>query len=141
MYKSLSPYVVREMDERGHILLTTKAGWENNWCAMPSHISYNIGTESEHIFRCYFSQQMGAIQITNVEATDLISDNKALVDAYMYIAIKGMVDFAGTFKVKRLVFDSFIPAAADHMLDLGFYITAKGLDGGSRGYKILGKLK
>jgi len=36
-----------------------------------------------------------------------------------------------------LIFDSFIPAAADHMFDLGFNVTCRGICGGSRGCKSL----
>jgi len=70
-------------------------------------------------------------------ATELIADKKGLVDAYTYLALKGMVDFTRTMQATRLIVDSFIPALADHMLDLGFHVTPKGMSGGCRGCKTL----
>lgn len=141
MYKAFSPSVLKEMTERGNILLTIKPGWEQAtpWNASPSFISYCMGTNREHIFTCYFSQESTVMQVTNIEATKLISDKKSLVDAYMYVALKGLVELAENKKVQRLIVDSFISAAADHMLDLGFYITPKGAfsSTGSRGCKTI----
>ena len=141
MYKAFSPSVLAEMEDRGNILITVKPGWEGGgeWIAKPSFISYCIGVEREHIFTCYLSQETKAIQVSNMEATKLISDNKALVDAYMYVALKGLVEFATSQDARRLLVDSFIPASADYMLDLGFYVTSKGLSAGSRGCKTLRK--
>ena len=137
MYKSLSKSVLEEMTERGNTVVTIKAGWEMSsaWMSIPGYITYCLGGNREHIFRCYVSREHNTIQITNVEATKLISDKKSLVDAYMYVALKGVVKFAENLRAKRLIFDSYIPAAADHMIDLGFRITSKGLSGGSRGLK------
>jgi len=141
MYRALSPSVLEEMTERGNILLTIKPGWEQGtpWTASPSFVSYCIGTNQEHIFTCYSSRENTVMQVTNMEATKLISDKKSLVDAYMYVALKGLIDLAKDREVKRLIVDSFIPSAADHMLDLGFYITPKGAFscGGSRGCKTI----
>ena len=139
MYKAFSPSVLEEMEERGDISLTVKSGWEhaNKWTAQPFFISYCIGSEREHIFSCYFSQESTVIQITNIEPTKLIADKKALVDAYMYITLKGLIGYAENAGVSRLIIDSYISAAADHMLDLGFYVTPKGISGGSRGCKRL----
>jgi hypothetical protein len=39
--------------------------------------------------------------------------------------------------MKRLIVDSYIPAAADHMMDLEFSVTARGISAGARGCKIL----
>ena len=137
MYKSLSASVLKEMTERGNTTITIKAGWETSsaWVSIPGFITYCLGGNLEHIFRCYMSREHDSIQITNVEPTELIADKKALVDAYMYVALKGVVKFAEDMRVKRLIFDSYVPAAADHMIDLGFRITSKGLSGGSRGLK------
>ncbi len=141
MYKAFSPSVLKEMMERGNVLLTVKPGWEGStpWNPCPSFISYCIGTNREHIFTCYSSQESTVMQITNIEATKLISDKKSLVDAYMYVALKGLLDIAEDKEVKRLIIDSFISSAADHMLDLGFYITPKGAfsSTGSRGCKTI----
>ena len=139
MYKSLSTSVLREMEERGDILVTIKPGWEQSggWQAKPSFISYAVGYDREHIFGCYFMQENNTIQISDVEPTKLISNEKSLVDAYIYITLKGLIEFANNLGAKRLIFDSLIPAAADHMLDLGFNITSKGISGGTRGCKLL----
>jgi hypothetical protein len=141
MYKAFSPTVLAEMEDRGNILITVKPGWEGggDWISKPSYISYCIGTEREHIFTCYLSHESKAVQVSNMEATGLISDNKALVDAYMCIALKGLVVFAKSLNARRLLVDSFIPATADYMLDLGFYVTSKGLSAGARGCKTLRK--
>jgi len=141
MYRAFSPTVLKEMEDRGNILVTVKPGWEGGgeWISKPSFISYCIGTGREHIFTCYLSQESKSIQISNMEATKLISDKKALVDAYMYVALKGLVKFARSLNARRLLVDSFIPATADYMLDLGFYVTSKGLSAGARGCKTLRK--
>lgn len=138
MYKSLSPSVLEEMVERGNILVTVKPGWEqtSGWNAKPSFISYTTGYDREHIFTCYFVCDSHSVQITDVEPTKLIYGEKALVDAYMYVTLKGLVEFANNLGANRLIFDSIIPAA-DHMLDLGFNVTSKGISGGSRGCKSL----
>lgn len=138
MYKSLSPSVLEEMTKRGSAVITVKGGWETTsaWVSIPGFITYCLGDNREHIFRCYMSRETNTIQITNVEATKLIADKKSLVDAYMYVALKGVIKFAESMRVKRLIFDSYIPSAADHMIDLGFRITSKGLSGGSRGLKM-----
>jgi len=125
------------MEELGHIIITAKNGWENVWNMQPSFISYNIDIASERIFSCYYSKSGNQVQITNLEALKLISDDKAMVDAYLFLAIKGLIRFTNNIGAKRLVVDSFIPAAADHMLDLGFYVVCKGLSNGSRGCKTL----
>lgn len=139
MYKSFSQSVLEEMEERGGILLTIKPGWEQSteWCAQPFFISYCMGLQREHIFSCYLSKENGAIQIVNLEATELIKDKKSLVDAYMYVTLKGLIKHAKNMGATRLIVDSYIPATADHMLDLGFYITPKGMTGGARGCKKL----
>ena len=141
MYRTLAPSVLKEMEECGNVVLTVKPGWEqvNQWSSKPSYISYCIGTRREHIFTCYMSQENTTIQITNMEATKLIANNKALIDAYMYVTLKELIDFAETQQVKRLIVDSFISSAADHMLDLGFYVTPKGTfsANGSRGCKTI----
>ena len=141
MYRALSPSVLEEMAGRGNILLTIKHGWEHQtpWTATPSFISYCIGTTREHIFICYSSRESTVMQISNIEATELISDEKSLVDAYMYVALKGLINLAESSRVKRLIVDSFIPSTADHMLDLGFYITPRGSfsGAGSRGCKTI----
>jgi len=141
MYKAFGPAVLAEMEERGNILITVKPGWEGggDWISKPSYISYCMGTNREHIFTCYLSQESKSIQIANMEATKLISDRKGLVDAYVYVALKGLVKFAKSLNASRLLVDSFIPATADYMLDLGFYVTSKGLSAGARGCKTLGK--
>ena len=142
MYKAFSPSIIEEMEERGNIVITVKPGWEQTqpWSSKPSYISYWLGTHHERIFSCYVAQEKTAavVQVTNMEATKLISDKKALVDAYMYITLKGLIEYAKSAEAERLIVDSYIPAAADHMLDLGFYITPKGsLAGGSRGCKTI----
>jgi len=134
MYKSFSPSVLKEMEKRGHIQITAKNGWEQVWSAQPSFISYCIGNTYERIFSCYYSGYDDQIQITSIEAMDLISKNKGLIDAYMYLAIKGIIRLANNIGVKYVVVDSFISSAADHMLDLGFRV---GLSNGSRGCKKL----
>lgn len=139
MYKSLSPAVLREMEERGNVTLTTKPGWEQAWTMVPSFVSYNIGTQRERIFKCYLSINTGAIQITDIEPTAVINKNKALIDAYMYLAVKGLIRYAISLKARQLVLDSYAPSIADHMLDLGFKVTCRGESLGARGCKSLGE--
>lgn len=139
MYKAFAPSVVKELEERGNIIVTIKSGWEQDdggWLCKPCFVTYCIGSALEHIFSSYLSNEMNTVQFANIEATEVISGNKPLVDAYMYVALKGLIEFAKNLKKKRLVIDSYIPAVADHMLDLGFYITPK-TGAGARGCRIL----
>jgi hypothetical protein len=139
MYKSLSSSILKEMLDRGRITVTIKTGWETacSWASMPSYITYCLGGRREHIFSFYLTRGPNTIQMINVESTKLISDKKPLVDAYMYVALRGVIDFAKSLKAKRFIFDSYIPSAADHMLDLGFIVNPKGFNSGGRGLKIL----
>jgi len=139
MYKALSPSVLEEMEERGDIVVTIKNGWDQGvrWSTKPHNISYCIGTSLERIFTCYISKESATVQITNIEPTKLISANKGLIDAYMYVALKGLMKFAKELNTRRLIIDSYIPASADYMLDLGFSVTSKGLGSGARGCKTL----
>ena len=145
MYKAFSPIVIKEMETHGNISLTIKSGWEqvNAWSAKPSHICYWMGDYQEYIFDCYSSQEKTVMEIGNLKATEIISDKDALVDAYMYLTLKGLIDLAEIVGVKRLIVSSYISATADYMLDLGFYVThnkillSGGSSGESRGCKTL----
>jgi len=139
MFKTLSPTAIEEMDKLGDINISIKSGWEEqgDWQAKPAHVVYWIGYTSEDIFTCYYSRESRTLQITNIEPTSLIGNQKALVDAYLYIAIKGIIGMAEKIRVKRLIIDSFLPPTADHLLDLGFHVTSKGLSSGARGCKDL----
>ena len=142
MYKTLSPETLKEMEERGHIMVSFKEGWEtcSPWSSKPAYLYYCLGSERERIFTCYISTADATTQITNLEATKVISGEKALVDAYMYVALKGLIRFARNNQSRRLVIDSYISATADYMLDMGFRITAIGSApsvGGARGCKTL----
>lgn len=138
MYKSFSPGVLKEMKNRGEIIITIRPGWENaaQWSYIPGFISYCIGQNREHIFSCYISKDTETVQLTNIVPTKLINENKSLIDAYMYVAIKGLMELTEGMGAKRLVIDSLLPAAADHMLDAGFSVTPKG-PVGTRGCKTL----
>ena len=117
-----------------------RPGWElqGGWSSKPAFILYWIGYESERIVSCYWSREGKTTQITQIEPDSLIIDNKALIDAYLYVALKGLILEADKSRMKRLIVDSYIPSIVDHMLDLGFSITAKGLSmPGGRGCKIL----
>jgi len=142
MFKALSPSVIDEMVEAGNITVTIKPGWEDqgHWLAKPANIVYILGYNEEAIFTCYYQRSGSTLQITNVEPAKLIGDRKSLVDAYLYVALKGLVDMANSIKLKRLVIDSYIPALADHMLDLGFNVTARGLASGSRGCRVFERI-
>lgn len=139
MFKTVAPSVLKELSDAGEILLTIKPGWEmaGSWSSKPSHIYYCLGTNRERIFDCYFNHDKNAVQVTNIEAAKLIKGQKSLIDAYMHVALKGLLDLAISLKSKRLIVDSYIPSVADHMFDLGFNVTSKGLQSGARGCKLL----
>jgi len=126
------------MSSRGHISITVKKGWENviTWSSTPGFISYRLGVNTEHIFSCYITRGEKTVQLSNIEPTELIASQKSLVDAYIYVALKGVISLAGNIGAKRLVLDSSIPAIANHMLDMGFNVTPRGTSG-SRGCKLL----
>ena len=138
MYKSFSASVLKQMEERAEIMVTVKEGWTSitKWSSTPGFISYCLGVNREQIFSCYITREESIFQISCVEPTELIKGQKSLVDAYIYVALRGLIKFANNMGVRQLVFDSYIPAAADHMLDMGFVLTPRGIPG-SRGCKIL----
>lgn len=138
MYKALSPSVLKEMTDDGLVFLTIQSGWEPSspWSAKPHHICYQLGTDHEHIFSCYYMLSGRTVRITNIKAAKIISKERALIDAYMYIALKGLIRIAKEMGAVKLVVDSQIPSIADHMLDLGF-ISGAFSTTGCQGFKTL----
>jgi hypothetical protein len=140
MFQALSQKTIEEMDSIGHILITVKSGWETagTWSSQPHNISYCLGGHSkEHIFTCYILKESATVQVTSIEATELISDKKCLVDAYLVLALKGLMDYAKYICCDRLIVDSWIPSIIDHMLDLGFTTQPRGSFSSIRGIKKL----
>jgi len=139
MYKPLSDEVMRQLEDVGDVVITIKPGWETSgqWTAKPAYINYYRGTMGERIFRCYYDESGDTLSITHVEATKMIGDKKALVDGYLFVALKGLINHASSNGKKRLIVESYIPAIADHMLDLGFSLQPKGLQPGGYGCKLL----
>lgn len=142
MFKAFAPAVVKEMEEQGTVELVVKPGWESsvgNGSSKPGFISYCIGIEREHIFSCYFSDGGHYLQVTNIKPTSLISSERALVDAYMKVTLKGLIEVAKAIEKKRLIVSSMEPSLVDHMLDLKFKIAPVRLVAkvGARGYKII----
>ena len=129
MYKQLKLSAVKELEESGLIVLTIKDGWEHSGVrqALPYNINYQIGVDSERIFSCYVHMYGETIEVTNIEPTSIISDHKNLVDAYLGIAIQGVIDYAESMGRSRIIVSSCITSAPEHMADKGFTLVPKGL--------------
>lgn len=129
MYKQLSSTAVKELEESGCIILTIKAGWEPGSVrqALPYNINYQIGVDLERIFRCYLHIYEETVEVTNVEPAPMISDQENLVDAYLGIAIQGIVKYAKSLSKSHVVISSRIPSAAEHLADKGFTLVPRGL--------------
>ena len=140
MYQALSPKVLEEMSEVGMAVITVKEGWEGvgNWSSKPSWISYCLGHHTqEHIFSCYVTKENRVLQVSNIEATELIADKKCLVDAYLMVALLGLIDHGRMVGCKMLVIDTWLGCAIDHMLDLKFNIQKSMTFCSIRGHKNL----
>jgi hypothetical protein len=140
MYKALSAVTVKELEETGKILLLVKKGWEmHHWAGCPHHIYYRIGTRQECIFDCYVSIHNDVMSISNIKPTKLIVSEPSLVDAYLFIALKEMIEYASSLKIKKLIVDSAVTSMAEHLVDLGFTPSPRSTFSGStlQGYMLL----
>jgi hypothetical protein len=136
MFKTFGSDVIDEMVESGSISISIKEGWEiaNRWNSTPAFITYCMGMGFvERVFSCYYTVEGNTLQVDNIEATEIIANRKALVDAYLYVALKGLIEFAQSRGHKRLVVDSHIPYIIDHLIELKFSASSKGLMAGGRG--------
>lgn len=122
MYKACSPTILEDMEKNGKIIISIKEGYEMSgaWTAKPINIFYYIGNIKERIFECYYHERNKVVQITNIKPTQLIADQSNLVDGYMYIVLKGLIEFAKSTNAKKIIVDSKISSITDHMLDLNF---------------------
>lgn len=147
MFKPLSIPAFKDLRNAGYVIILVKKGWEARpWSSCPHNVYFRIATDQEKIFTCYVSVENGfgkTMTISNVEPTSLIKGETSLVDAYLRIAIEGMIEHAQNLSMGRLVLMSPLTLAIDHMLDLGFRFTGRCKQGeqGSQGYFILGDKK
>ncbi len=122
MFKQLSQSVIEKMKEDGRIMLTVKRGWETATSTnpIPYKINLFIDNQLEHLFNCYLQIYDSAVIISDIIPTPYVSHQKNLIDGYLYIAIDGLVKFAKRQKKKRVVVDTNISCAADHLPHYGF---------------------
>jgi len=126
MYRAIAPSVLKELEEIGEEIFSVKntAGRgpdDTPWLTMPFKISFLIGTESEHIFDCFIQKYDSQMYVNHVEPAGILrSGEPGLIDAYLYLTIKKAIRFAQAQSKTQLIFDSYIPATAEHLVDLGF---------------------
>lgn len=139
MFREMRASALADLVRLGDVNITIKQGWDAgvSWQSTPAYINYWIGYESERIFKCYLTSDGDSLQVAHIEPTSLIKDVAKLVDAYLYAAVKGLIDECHRRGKRRLVVDSYIPSVVDHMVDLGFNVNSKGFQPGGYGCKIL----
>lgn len=135
MYQALSPSVIEDLEKQGEVVFTLKtmkdipADQVNSpWRTIPHKISFQIGTEEEHIFNCWVQIYDGTMNVSHIETAGMLkTEERGLVDAYLYLTIKGAIDHARSIHLHRLVIDSYLSATAEHLADLGFELFPGGL--------------
>lgn len=124
MFKQLAPSVIEKMKEEGRVVLTVKNGWETSTelNSIPYKINLYIGNQVEHLFNCYlYLQKHGStILISNIIPSSSVGTQKNIIDGYLYLAIDGLIKFAKTNKKNRIIVDTYIECAADHLPHYGF---------------------
>lgn len=126
MYRSISPLVLKELEESGDVVFSVKNvqfAQSTPWVSVPHKISFLIGPECEHIFDCLIQKYDNQIYVSQIEIAGLLrKEEQGLVDAYLYLTIKKLIKFAKVLGKSQLIIDSYIPSTAEHLLDLGFYL-------------------
>lgn len=124
MFKQLAPAIVEKMKEDGRVVLTVKNGWEatTELNSIPYKINLYIGNKVEHLFDCYlYIQKHGStILISNITPSPSVGAQKNVIDCYFYLAVDGLIKFAKTYKKNRIIVDTDIECAADHLPHYGF---------------------
>jgi hypothetical protein len=122
MFKQLSPSVIEKMKKDGRIILTIKSGWERvtTMSAAPYKINLYIGRQMEHLFNCYLQMYGSTVVVSNIEPSLQATTQKGILDGYLYLAIDGLIKFAKTHDKKRMIVDTTIKCAADHLPHYGF---------------------
>jgi hypothetical protein len=127
MYKPLSPSVLKELEEQG-LAMYVPEGETKAWTPTPHRVYFMIGIEREHIFDCSILEYDNTIHIANVETADFLKkEERGLIEAYLYLAIKGAIRQAkSSIKDKdgvKLIFDSYISSTPECLANLGFDIS------------------
>jgi len=127
MFKQLSPAIIEKMKEDGRVILTVKKGWETATSihAIPYKINLYIGNNMEHLFDCYLQIYGSTIVISDIRSSSIIADKKNLVDGYLYLAINGLMKFAKAHDKNRMIVDTEIKYAADHLPHYGFKLISE----------------
>ncbi len=128
MYKQLKQSAIKELEESGFVILTIKEGWKHGSVrsSLPYNINYQIGIDSERIFRCYVHIYGETIEVTDIEPAPIISGHKNLVDAYLGITVQGIIDYAKSLSRSRIIISSCIPSTSEHLAGKGFTLVPKG---------------
>lgn len=122
MFKQLAPSVVEEMRKDGRIILTAKNGWEKltSTNSVPYKINLQLGCQMEHLFNCYLQIYDHTIVVSNIESSPSITTQKGMVDGYLDLAIDGIIKFTRLCGKNRIIVDTDIKCAADHLPHYGF---------------------
>ena len=122
MFKQLSPSIMEKMKTDGRIVLTVKSGWETatEMDALPYKINLYMKNETEHLFNCYLQINVSTIAATNITPSSSISGQKNIIDCCLYLAIDGLVKFAKIHRKNRIIIDTNLRCAADHLPHYGF---------------------
>ena len=113
---------MEKMRKDGRIILTTKNGWEKatSMNSVPYKINLLLGNQMEHLFNCYLQMYGFTIVISNIEPSFSITTQKSMVDGYLDIAIDGIIKFTRLHGKNRIIVDTKIKYAADHLPHYGF---------------------
>jgi hypothetical protein len=130
MFKQLSPSVTEELKGDGRVVLTVKGGWETATMinSIPYKINLYIRTNVEHMFNCYLQDYSSTLLISNITPAPAIAAQKSIIDSYLYIAINGLIQFAKMRDKNRVIVDTTIKCAADHLPHYGFKLFSETTD-------------
>lgn len=130
MFKQLSPSVTEELKVDGRVVLTVKSGWETASMinSIPYKINLYIGTDVEHMFNCYLQDYSSTLLASNITPAPAIAAQKSIIDSYLYLAIDGLIHFAKMHDKNRVIVDTTIKCAADHLPHYGFKLFSETTD-------------
>ena len=110
------------MKTDGRIVLTVKTGWEmaSKMESLPYKINLYMENQTEHLFDCYLQAYGNTIMVSNITPASSISAQKNIIDCYLYLTIDGLIKFAKMHEKSRIIVNTDLKCAADHLPHYGF---------------------
>lgn len=128
MFNSLRKSDADKLRADINMSLVTKEGWSDvsmmtTWHSIPSYILGCVGTERQILFSCYSSMYDKNLDVTLIEpAPSLMKMGKSYTDFYLGIAIEDLQRFAKSGDFRRILLETYLPSAYDHLLDHNFVV-------------------